>query len=741
MAHHAGSAWSSEADLTKFVEKFLKGPSPWSHRELPRVFINLSYGTPELDRYSRNPDEAPFASALWNAFFERRDEVAIVMSLSAFRSEGGMVTRRLSWEQGVEDLAAELHLFPRLAVLSRFRHLFVRTGMVGFVHFENDPSAPRPSKLCGRVYFSPYAKDGIHRDHETEGATFGRNVTFLAALAREYAGSKKKDACFASAIRDSLVAIRKVDDAGFGSAMKKDGRDFVSVYVEPARKLLLAPDKVKPDSSHVTSSCSIPEHVLSPPPPNALRSARRWHILDDMLKEAPVHRINIAMAIVKLGHERVFNRTWPDVGGNDRGIYETLTRVEYWNPNDRAPDFVTLEDTDWPSTPPRPGADPPATPAVIGDLSRGFSLDVPVASFGKATLVERDEIENLRGISNLIKSYRERVERMMKDERKHASPLSIAVFGPPGSGKSFAVKQMAKTIGKKKMPELIFNVSQLSSTEGLAAAFKLVKKKRNETRAGRRGQVTPLVFFDEFDCPQGDRQLGWLKSFLAPMQDGEFEDMKDIGPAIFVFAGGVYPSFERFDPSTDNAYDNLRDSPDYKERARRFGEQKGPDFTSRLRGHINVLGINDVPGRFKHFIRRAIQLRGLLEGKKFLEEEGKEKGRAKIDDGIIYALLTVDQYRHGVRSMEAIIEMCSPIHGRIEIASLPSSAQLDMHVDARELLIRVSRGRARAQGEWAPDPVLELERFLGGLGTQPLPPAVRESLAAKLKSGVALLSK
>jgi hypothetical protein len=75
-------------------------------------------------------------------------------------------------------------------------------------------------------------------------------------------------------------------------------------------------------------------------------------------------------------------------------------------------------------------------------------------------------------------------------------------------------------------------------------------------------------------------------------------------------------------------------------------------------------------------------------------------GLAQIDDAIVYALLTVDRYRHGVRSMQAIVEMCMPIYGRIEIASLPSRAQLKMHVDAEEFLMRVHRGRARAQVTW-----------------------------------------
>jgi hypothetical protein len=68
---------------------------------------------------------------------------------------------------------------------------------------------------------------------------------------------------------------------------------------------------------------------------------------------------------------------------------------------------------------------------------------------------------------------------------------------------------------------------------------------------------------------------------------------------------------------------------------------------------------------------------------------------AQIDEDVLYALLTIDHYRHGTRSMEAVLQMCTPMDGRIEKASLPSQAQLNMHVDGHEFFIRLYRGRAR----------------------------------------------
>src|SRR5262249_36046067 len=80
-----------------------------------------------------------------------------------------------------------------------------------------------------------------------------------------------------------------------------------------------------------------------------------------------------------------------------------------------------------------------------------------------------------------------------------------------------------------------------------------------------------------------------------------------------------------------------------------------------------------------------------------LTKPHKGSKRAEIDADVLYALLTVDRYRHGARSIEAILQMCTRIHNKIEKSSLPSRAQLNMHVNADEFFIRMYRGRYRAK--------------------------------------------
>ena len=99
--------------------------------------------------------------------------------------------------------------------------------------------------------------------------------------------------------------------------------------------------------------------------------------------------------------------------------------------------------------------------------------------------------------------------------------MKIILLGPPGAGKSFGVKMVAKELANlgldRPIESITFNLSQYQKADDLADAFHLVRDKV------LRGKI-PLVFFDEFDTSLQGQALGWLRYFLAPMQDGEFLD-------------------------------------------------------------------------------------------------------------------------------------------------------------------------------------------------------------------------
>ena len=89
--------------------------------------------------------------------------------------------------------------------------------------------------------------------------------------------------------------------------------------------------------------------------------------------------------------------------------------------------------------------------------------DIPYSKFGKLFTVDRSEIESLRGIQRLIKDY--------EAKKRPKKPLSIAVFGPPGSGKSFGIKQIAKSIMGDDVPILEFNLSQFTNPKELISCI------------------------------------------------------------------------------------------------------------------------------------------------------------------------------------------------------------------------------------------------------------------------------
>ena len=293
---------------------------------------------------------------------------------------------------------------------------------------------------------------------------------------------------------------------------------------------------------------------------------------------------------------------------------------------------------------------------------------IPIAQFGKLQTVDRGEIESYRSIKNLMWEY--------ISTTNTARPLCIAVFGTPGSGKSFGVTEVAASIAPTLIKKLNFNLSQLSTPLDLNNAFHRVRDYCLEGRI-------PLVFFDEFDSAF-EEKLGWLKYFLAPMQDGVFREgdsLHPIGKAIFVFAGGTSSTLKEF------CGEDIEDEQERKRFLLEFKGAKGPDFLSRLRGYVNILGPNQTDRKNDQLfiIRRAMLLRALLEIK--VPHLIDDRGEAQIDNGVLRALLKIPRYKHESRSMEAILDMSLLANAKKwEQSYLPSKEQLKLHVDEEEFL-------------------------------------------------------
>lgn len=294
---------------------------------------------------------------------------------------------------------------------------------------------------------------------------------------------------------------------------------------------------------------------------------------------------------------------------------------------------------------------------------------IPKPEYSWLTPLIRSDIDNFSDISMLVRDY-------VHDENRKR-PLSLAVFGAPGSGKNTTIEALiSATDSSLAENPKTFNLSQFGNERDLATAFHQVQ----DLVLMRKG-LPPVVFFDEFDCSFDKEDWGWFKFFLAPMQDGEYrsgENTYHIGRAIFIFSGGISRSYAEFEKNmTTNAKQDVKD---------RFERAKGPDFVSRLRGHLDIPSINmskeDETPDDATKIRRALILRSILERTlgQIYDPITKE---ISVDVRIVKAMLGVPQFRHEVRSMQAIIEMSHvPKSGRIfSVAELPSEAQLRMHVE------------------------------------------------------------
>lgn len=287
----------------------------------------------------------------------------------------------------------------------------------------------------------------------------------------------------------------------------------------------------------------------------------------------------------------------------------------------------------------------------------------PYLAFKGFKTYDREEVEKFRQVKKSVNDF--------LFPGNQSKTLTLGVFGLPGSGKSFGVKRLAESFGDK-IKVLEFNLSQFRTIDDLIKSFHQI---RDENLKGK----TPLVFYDEFDSEFEGKPLGWLRSFLAPTNDGEFEDngKHTLGRAIFVFAGGIFESFQQF--VSEIEVEQKIFSP------QQLKDAKATDFRSRITSHLNIKGINKKDEADYFFsIRRAMVLRSLL-----MKHPGivNQNGRINIDNDLLGAMMKYPEYKNGARSLENLIKQSS-LNGKniFNKSDLPPDDILNMVVDAKQFL-------------------------------------------------------
>lgn len=343
-------------------------------------------------------------------------------------------------------------------------------------------------------------------------------------------------------------------------------------------------------------------------------------------------------------------------------------------------------------------------------------LGFPSLTMDKLQCVDRVEVEAFRSLERVMSEYL---------RRPSLRPLSLGVFGPPGSGKSTGVKAVIKSVFKANAEVREFNLSQFTGPDGLADAFAEIQD------IGIQGKL-PVVFWDEFDSTLASTEFGWLQYFLGPMQDGAYfhhSKSRRLPKCVFVFAGSkieraktmqdyfTYGTQVKEQPESREIAASDDRKKMMEESANRWVAAKGNDFRSRLTATLDVLGVNEdkttetrlTPAvsesretwseppesrssepptppsepRALHYVRRALVLRHVLsENQPELFDDQK---RLRVPANVARGFLELKEYRYNSRSIEQIVKMCDLGAARVfESASIPSAQQFSLHGEPKE---------------------------------------------------------
>ena len=294
-------------------------------------------------------------------------------------------------------------------------------------------------------------------------------------------------------------------------------------------------------------------------------------------------------------------------------------------------------------------------------------------------------------ILDLAKRVRQHVLSNRHNSPEKGTVFNFALFGTPGSGKSFLAGEIARSIDPQGsiFSKREYNLSQFTDPGQLTNAFGVIA---SESVGGK----VPLVLWDEFDSVLEGQRGGWLARFLMPMQDAHYFDGRErrpIGTAVFAFIGGTFPTAEHFR--------------NWACETRKEGEPpaesvllKARDFHSRLYTALDMPRIVEEEDRANGSSEQRCQIfktdwdnsyaklaRAVLLRRFFRDNSkvGKTVSLKSVDEDLCRFLLAIP-LRHGARSLERIVEAClvsKPSH--VSLLHLPPSHFLAEHIETQNV--------------------------------------------------------
>jgi len=199
-----------------------------------------------------------------------------------------------------------------------------------------------------------------------------------------------------------------------------------------------------------------------------------------------------------------------------------------------------------------------------------------------------------KSIQNKFKIFISSIEeRLIKDigsilirfcNSNRNKPVSIVLFGSYADINFDLLFRAFQTICNCQLKKLIFDLNDYHSFDEILEAFELI----NSTASNN---IIPVVFWKNFESEIENQYFGWLRMFLAPMQDAIIyikNKKMNVAPAIYIFATNYSDNYKDLD-SFWYSHSHQSMVAQFQDKYKFLVDLKVHDFWSRLDGFTTLI--------------------------------------------------------------------------------------------------------------------------------------------------------